>query len=136
MGVAQQIANRVATEAGTLLSQTSRPETPSFGLAQHSGSPVKVLYIQLQPVDLGTVTIRMSLKDQALQLDLEVGRGETRHLIQREQDALSALLRSAGYVIDGLDVRMAGPNGGAPAPGGSAGQHADARRRAVAWIAA
>jgi flagellar hook-length control protein FliK len=71
----------------------------------------KVLHIQLQPDGLGTVTIRMSVKDQTLRLDLEVGRGETAHLIQRDRETLSALLRSAGYLIDGVDVRIADPAG-------------------------
>ena len=66
---------------------------------------------QLQPDGLGTVTIRMSVKDQSLRLDLEVGRGETAHLIQRDRETLSALLRSAGYLIDGVDVRIADPTG-------------------------
>jgi chemotaxis protein MotD len=78
----------------------------------------KVLHLQLQPEGLGTVTIRMSVKDQALRLDLEVGRGETAHMIQRDRDALSALLRSAGYMIDGVEVRVADA-GGANAQGGN-----------------
>jgi hypothetical protein len=60
----------------------------------------------------------MSVKDQALRLDLEVGRGEAGHLIQRDRDALSALLRSAGYMIDGVEVRVADA-GGASAQGGN-----------------
>ena len=79
---------------------------------------VKVLHIQLQPEGLGTVTIRMSVKDQALRLDLEVGRGETAHMIQRDRETLSALLRSAGYMIDGVEVRVADA-GGASAQSGN-----------------
>ena len=106
-GVAQQIADRVAGEAGTLVTQAARSDAPAFGVRHES--PVKVMHIQLQPEGLGIVTIRMSVKDQALRLDLEVGRGETAHLIQRDREALSALLRSAGYLIDGVDVRVADP---------------------------
>ena len=108
-GVAHQIADRVASEAGTLTAQTGRPGAPTFGVKHEPA--VKVLHIQLQPDGLGTVTIRMSVKDQSLRLDLEVGRGETAHLIQRDRETLSALLRSAGYLIDGVDVRIADPAG-------------------------
>ena len=108
--VAQQIADRVASEAGTL-TQAGRPDAPAFGVKHESAA--KVLHIQLQPEGLGTVTIRMSVKDQALRLDLEVGRGETAHLIQRDRDTLSALLRSAGYMIDGVEVRVVTDAGGA-----------------------
>jgi hypothetical protein len=49
----------------------------------------------------------MSVKDNALRLDLEAGRGDTVRLIQRDQDALSTMLRSAGYLIEGMEVRLA-----------------------------
>jgi flagellar hook-length control protein FliK len=112
-GVIQQIVERLSAEVVTL-APDGRVALRGLAQAQPLGSPAKVIYIQLQPGDLGTVTIRLSVKDQALQLDLEVGRGETAHLIQRERDNLSALLRSAGYIIDGVDVRLASPNGALP----------------------
>jgi flagellar hook-length control protein FliK len=103
VGVAQQIADQVVGEASALTSAV-RPDIPTF--VRHE-SPTKVLRIQLQPAELGTVTIRMSVKDNALRLDLEAGRGDTVRLIQRDQDALSTMLRSAGYLIDGMEVRLA-----------------------------
>ncbi|NJO34896.1 MAG: flagellar hook-length control protein FliK [Rhodospirillales bacterium] len=107
--VTQQIAQRVAAEATTFATQAGRPDVPAFGVKLES--PVKVLHIQLQPENLGVVTIRLAVKDNALRLDLEVGRGETASLIQRDRDALSALLRSAGYLIDGVEVRVADQSG-------------------------
>jgi chemotaxis protein MotD len=101
--VAQQIADQVVGEASAPTS-SGRPDISTF--VRHE-SPMKVLHIQLQPAELGTVTIRMSVKDNALRLDLEAGRGDTVRLIQRDQDALSTMLRSAGYLIDGMEVRLA-----------------------------
>ena len=115
--VAHQIADRVASEAGTLTAQAGRPDAPAFAVKHEAAA--KVLHLQLQPEGLGTVTIRMSVKDQALRLDLEVGRGETGHMIQRDRDTLSALLRSAGYMIDGVEVRVVADTGGASAQGGN-----------------
>jgi flagellar hook-length control protein FliK len=113
LSVAQQIADRVAGEAAQLVGQSGRPEPSGLGLAQPSGSPVKVIHIQLQPDGLGAVSIRMAVKDQALQLALVADRGETAGIIQRERDTLSKLLRSAGYLIEGVDVRAAAPGAGA-----------------------
>jgi chemotaxis protein MotD len=106
----QFIAERIASEAASEVARASQPGQTAF-LAQ--SSPLKVLHIQLQPADLGTVTVRMSLKDKTLQLDLEVSRGETAQLLQRDKEALSSLLRSAGYLVDGMDVRMADPGAAA-----------------------
>jgi chemotaxis protein MotD len=116
-GVTQQIAQRIVSETGTPAAETAgRPDAPAL-VVKHD-SPVKILHIQLQPAELGTVTIRMAVKDGALRLELEAGRSDTAQLIQRDREALSALLRSAGYLIDGVDVRMADPSAGA-APGGN-----------------
>jgi chemotaxis protein MotD len=113
-GVIRQIVERLNAEVVTVAPDG---HVASRTLGQPLGSPAKIIYIQLQPADLGTVTIRMSVKDQALQLDLEVGRGETAHMIQRERDNLSAMLRSAGYLIDGVDVRLAAPSAAHPPTG-------------------
>jgi chemotaxis protein MotD len=124
-GIVQQLASRIASDAGTATSApatTQRPDALAFVQRSPFLSPAKVLYIQLQPAELGTVTVRMSIRDQALQLDLEVGRGETADLIQRERETLSTLLRSAGYLVDGLDVRVADQASlGASAGGGQPG---------------
>lgn len=120
--VTQQIAQGVVAEAATLATQAGRPDVPTFGVKLEA--PLKVLHIQLQPENLGVVTIRLAVKDNALRLDLEVGRGETANLIQRDRDALSALLRSAGYLIDGVEVRIADQSGlGAPSANGQSNTH-------------
>ena len=106
--VTQQIAGRIAAEVSSTVAQSTQPDATAFGVKHEPA--VKVMHLQLQPVGMGVVTIRMSVKDNALRLDLEVGRGETAQLIQRDRETLSALLRSAGYVIDGLEVRVADPS--------------------------
>ena len=105
MPPAQQIADRIAAEA------TSAPEfAERTGMAppmQQGMKPaLKILQIQLQPADLGTVTVRMELKDTELTLHVEADRKETADLIRNDQDALTNLLRSAGYNVDTGSVRI------------------------------
>jgi flagellar hook-length control protein FliK len=115
----QFLAGRIAEEAAAL----SQPAPGAGSAAAHAHSsvmtPTKVLHIQLQPVELGTVTMKLSLKDNALQVELEVGRGETKTLIQNDRDALTALLRSAGYMLEGVDVRLADTNSANMSGGGA-----------------
>ncbi len=104
----QLIAARILQEAAATAPATATAApvpSPRHALV----TPTKVLHIQLQPAELGTVTLRMSLKDQTLRLEVEVGSAETGRMIQNDRDALSSLLRSAGYLVDGLDVRISDP---------------------------
>jgi chemotaxis protein MotD len=102
---AQQIADRIAAEA------TSAPEfAERTGIAppmQQGMKPaLKILQIQLQPADLGIVTVRMELKDTKLTLHVEADRKETADLIRNDQETLNNLLRSAGYNVDTGSVRI------------------------------
>jgi chemotaxis protein MotD len=85
-------------------------------------SPVKVLSIQLQPVDLGTVTVRMELKGGELTVHVEADRADTAELIRGDQDTLSNLLRGAGYSVDAGSIKiMEGDRSLVTAPAGQQG---------------
>lgn len=114
---ATQIADRIARE-GAALADSMRPaDLPAVRPA--ASGVVKMLHIELQPVDLGTVTVRMTLKDGVLELQLDAGREETARLLQQDRDTLSSILRSAGYHVDAMTVRVAEPDRSAPAPAAS-----------------
>lgn len=114
--IAECIASEVNTEVARR-GQSGQATLPA------QAAPVKVLHIQLQPAELGTVTVRMSLKENALQLDLEVSRGETAQLLQRDKEALSSLLRSAGYLVEGMDVRVSADSGAQGPQSATGGTH-------------
>ena len=125
-----QIANRILQEFAA--DPAMAPQSASQDAA--SAAPVKVLEIQLDPPELGALIIRMSLKDNMLHLQIAAGRHDTMRMIERDQDALSGMLRSAGYSIDGLNVQIttADRGGTAPQQGGGfnppAGQHSAERQ--------
>jgi len=96
----EQIATLVRSE---LTGETAGAEV---GGTTTNGT-VKVLHIQLNPENLGSVTVRVSLKDDVINLHLEAQRPETAHAIEREREALSAALKQAGYVVDGITAQQA-----------------------------
>ena len=123
-----QIANRIIHD----IQADPAFAAQSAELPQDAQSaPLKVLHIKLDPPELGALTIRMSLKNDTLHLQIEASRHETAKLIERDHDALSGMLRSAGYSIDGLSVQVTTGdrgNGAQQFSGGSsfnqsAGQH-------------
>ncbi|NJM33873.1 MAG: hypothetical protein HC850_03250 [Rhodomicrobium sp.] len=105
-----QIAERVQREM--------RPDSLQSSLQaylaprQEAQPPLRVLHLQLDPPQLGPVTIRLSLKDTALSLQLEAQSHETASLIHKDREALFGLLRSAGYTVDGFQIQTAGADRG------------------------
>lgn len=112
MRPAQQLAQRIVSEAAS---------EPAFarqlaGADQPVGKPaLKILQIQLQPADLGTVTVRMEMKDADLVLHVEADRAATAEMLRSDQDSLSKLLRASGYNIDSGSIRVVEGDRGAAA---------------------
>jgi len=109
--------------ADTIVADLSSPETnepraaPATAPRPGFMQPVKVLTIQLQPADLGTVTVRMRLKADAMDVEVEAGQHATARLIDADRDKLTSLLRSAGYHVEGLTVRAVEHASAATSPG-------------------
>ena len=112
----QQVAGRIAAAAHAMPSEQSR--AAGLASARLASSPVvKVLRLELQPADLGTITIRMSLKQDGLDVRVEAGRVETLRMLQSDQEALSKILSNAGYRIEHMSVAAATFDGSAGADG-------------------
>jgi len=101
-----QVANQIVSAAAAVQREEMQPiGSPATGTSQPS--VVKVLRLELQPADLGTITIRMSLKEDALDIRVEASRHDTARMLQSDQESLAKILTSAGYRIDGLSVATA-----------------------------
>ena len=79
--------------------------------------PLKVLTVQLHPAELGVVTIRIALRNDTLELQIETERRDTARLVHADREALEPA-QSAGYGVETLTVRAVDPSS-APAPLGS-----------------
>ena len=104
MPVPRQIVDGIAAEIPPPASTS--PAGPAAAPAPSTQSqPVKVVTIQLNPAELGTLTVRISLRNDALELQVETSRRDTARMVEADRDALSSLLRSAGYHVEALTVR-------------------------------
>lgn len=108
---ALQIANAVAAglqrsdDLGPVRAPTSAPSQPSI-----SARPVQVLQIRLEPPELGTVSVRMRLDANALEVRIDARQPGTADLIRSDQGALTRLLQSAGYDVEILTIHVAEPH--------------------------
>jgi hypothetical protein len=107
---ALQIAQRITHEMQVGGQNMPQPDAPAEARKQ----PVRVVHIQLSPPQLGPMTIRLSMQNDGLMIQLETANRETAHLINRDRDGLSGMLRAAGYCVDGLDVQVTATERGAP----------------------
>jgi chemotaxis protein MotD len=126
---AEPVSEQIAAEVRAELKADGLGETSSEGV-------VKVLSLELKPANLGSVTVRIALKDNAVMVHIEAQRPETLAIIERDREALAGALASAGYSVDGITAAPQGDmvrslggtlgglgNSGSPAPqGGPSGQ--------------
>lgn len=97
----KQLANEIARTAAGIQPAGLQPVDVKPGM-----SKLKVMHIQLQPESLGSLTVRMSLRDDMLELHIDAARAETADLIQRDREVLSSLLRAVGYTADDAQIRV------------------------------
>ncbi len=65
----------------------------------------RTMTLVLEPPDLGTVTVRMQLRGDSLDLQLDVGSAQTLGLLSRDKDSLTAAMASQDYQIGTLTMR-------------------------------
>jgi chemotaxis protein MotD len=113
-----QIVDAVAsTLSGSDIDQpiTNAADLAQITRPQASSSALRVLQVQLQPIELGTVTISLSLKADVLQLHIEAARAATADMLRADREALSGLLRSVGYDVDSMNVQITEADAGSVA---------------------
>ncbi len=104
-------ADAVAEPVSEQIARHVRAEVKSAGLSEASDGVVKVLNLELKPANMGAVTIRIALKDNAIVVHLEAQRSETLQVIERERQALTNALAAAGYSVDGITAAPQGDAG-------------------------
>ncbi|MBY0294846.1 MAG: flagellar hook-length control protein FliK, partial [Methylobacterium sp.] len=107
-------------------------QMPPTGLVPGAG-PLRILTLQLNPADLGAVTVRMRLRDGDLEMNLGASRAETAELLRKDAGVLADLLRGSGYRPEILTIqaeprleagaRAAPAFADAPPQGGSGADH-------------
>jgi chemotaxis protein MotD len=89
-------------------------ETGTQSGAQNAPKPVTTLKIQLHPVDLGTVTAKLSGDSEKLSIEVHVENHEAHHRLQSDGDAIVKALRGMGFDIDRITIQQAPQTGASP----------------------
>jgi hypothetical protein len=105
----QQTADRIMGELASMAEEFA-PAEKAGSRRESELAPVRVLHIQLDPPDLGVLTVKLALRDNALSIQVAAAEPGTARLIERDRERLTDMLRSAGYGMDGVTIQVAAPS--------------------------
>ena len=109
----QQVRNGVlnALTSGTGEAPQANASLPLQNWAMAPGQVMRTMELTLSPADLGSVTLRLSLKSNVLSVEAEATKASTAKLLSDDRDALTKSLRDAGYDVSTLKITDAGASG-------------------------
>lgn len=105
--VGAQVSARVAAALANWAPDTT---TPIFTQSTPAAA-TKVLTIALTPVELGTVTVHMVLRGNALEVKVEAAEQSAVRALQDDQLSLLKSLKSAGYDVEAVSISLADAGG-------------------------
>ena len=123
----QQVAEpiRQATAELSLARSEAVLDLPSdkpAGIAE----PTKILHLQLSPVELGSITVKLRISQGGMEIRLEASRAETAQMLANDREALREIVKASGYALDQVSVETVHVDAAAPDPR-PGGQEATAR---------
>jgi flagellar hook-length control protein FliK len=121
---AQQVVNAVsstlpAESASEVEDGASTPTNPTLSVdlnslaatARPSSSSLKTLDLQLDPQDLGAVSIRLNLSATGLTVEVQASQAATADLLEKDRRTLTDGLNGAGYAVSGVEISFAPSSG-------------------------
>jgi chemotaxis protein MotD len=101
----QQVAEPVR-QAASELSASRAQDVPDIGSGKTGGiaEPTKILHIQLSPVELGSIVVKLRISQGGMEIRLEASRAETAQLLANDREALREIVRASGHALDQVSV--------------------------------
>lgn len=100
-----------SSQPGSVSQTSSSASTREISNHAKDG-PAKILTFQLEPEDLGAVTVRMQLTKTRVSLKIDVDSPAVQNLLTQSKDQLSQALSASGHSVDDIAIRVSP----APAP--------------------
>ncbi|THK38025.1 flagellar hook-length control protein FliK [Ensifer sp. MPMI2T] len=119
---AASVTSAIADDSGWAQLMQSSTALAQSGPSGQIGKTLNTLKIQMHPIELGTVTATLRLKDDELQVDLKVESGEAFRQLRDDQGEMVKALRAQGFAVDQVNIVFNA--GGDASSGGGAQQQA------------
>ncbi|MDK1378015.1 MULTISPECIES: flagellar hook-length control protein FliK [unclassified Sinorhizobium] len=119
---AASVTGAIAGDSGWAQLMQSSTALAQADASSQVGKTLNTLKIQMHPIELGTVTATLRLKDDELQVDLKVESGEAFRQLRDDQGEMVKALRAQGFAVDQVNIVFNA--GGDASSGGNAQQQA------------
>lgn len=97
----QQVANAVVSELKGSPAPAASAAADLVGAQSNApDQPLRILTVNLEPPDLGNVTVRLRLVGTEVSVQLAAQRKDTSTMLDQQRDQIRDLMQSAGYVAD------------------------------------
>ncbi|MCA1403799.1 flagellar hook-length control protein FliK [Ensifer sp. IC3342] len=116
---AASVAGAIAGDSGWAQLMQSSTALAQSDPSGQVGKTLNTLKIQMHPIELGTVTATLRLKDDELQVDLKVESGEAFRQLRDDQGEMVKALRAQGFAVDQVNIVF---NAGSDASSGGGAQ--------------
>lgn len=121
----QQVANAVVSDLKGSAAPTASAAADLVGSQSNApDQPVRILTVNLEPPDLGNVTVRLRLVGTEVSVQLAAQRKDTSAMLDQQRDQIRDLMQSAGYVADVAPVQHGSLDGFQAGSGQSQSQFA------------
>lgn len=97
----QALAKPASTASNSAMSDLAGATTSK------AGPTVKVLEIQLQPMELGSVKVTLKIVGDNLEVSVRAANQQTVEILEKDRQLLDRMLRSAGYKADVVTIQAA-----------------------------
>lgn len=129
----QQVVEPIRQAVDELLSARSQAtaETDSSKPGEIS-SPTKILHLELRPVELGSLTVKMRLTQGGMEIRIEADKAETARMLANDKDALREVVKKSGFSVDAVSietVHVDGPAADRQGPGQDANRNDNTEQR-------
>lgn len=100
----EQVVEPVKQAATELFSARTELADGLSGKSSEIATPTKILHIELKPVELGSIVVKMRLSQGGMEIRIEAAKAETATLLAGDKETLREIVRASGHFIDAVSV--------------------------------
>ncbi|KRE15760.1 hypothetical protein ASE63_16090 [Bosea sp. Root381] len=111
----QQVTEPIRLAAAELV-QARSDAVPTTDKPAGIAEPTKILHLQLSPVELGSIVVKMRISQGGMEIRLEASRAATAQMLANDREALREIVKASGYALDTVSVETVHVDPATPDP--------------------